>query len=286
MAHLVSSEVVSNLSSLYTASTQISRWLGRQVSCLSKEGGLPTIFYNVAIVGASAWILYHSISRLFSWIIAFAHERNQYANAWWYRRNGALNMVVVPSDGNCLFHAFGLVLAMKLKIDIVGHGQLRLHTADWIEREYLQAQQNGEQEQGPDCPNPKILDYLRDSMEAYQTVRKNSLNGELDSIAAIEEIEGDNHQIAERRREIEADLAALSNFTREQYVEECRKDRFHGSSVELFALSEMCCVRIKIQRMVGQRILEGFSQTYGKSFKSEIVLVHVDGNHYNSAFPT
>ncbi len=235
------------------------------------------------------------IKEILKFLIKITHEKNQYFSLWQYRYNGELNTIPVPSDGNCLFHAFGALLALMRGTAVIDHVRLRHNVADWIQGEYHKAERDGIQEQDSFCDNPEILDHLRDSREAYYAVHRKRLDEDLDSLTA-QEIMGENADlIAGKRRQIKGELAALQEPTRAEYVELFRQNEFHGGTAEIYALSQMFQVKIEIERLyvkyrVGGQIasahrIKGYDRTYGKDFETTMTLVNMDGCHYDAALP-
>lgn len=236
------------------------------------------------------------IKSILDYLDTMIRGRDQYAPHWQYRHNDELNTIRVPSDGNCLFHAFGIVLSLTREAAPMDHAEMRQSVAGWIERQYLEAEKEGGEEQGPDCEHPRILDYLRASIESYQAVRRLDLEGELASLNIQEGMGEDPVRIAAARKQTEAALGALPHLTRAEYVTLCRGDQFHGGPAEIYALSEMFRVRIEIERLyvkydrdgqiVSQRRIAGFDRVYGAQYHDRVVLVNMGGDHYDATLPT
>ncbi len=171
---------------------------------------------------------------------------------------------------------------------------LRRRVADWIDQEHKKAEQQGVQEQGPDCENPGILDHLHASMESYQVVRVRDLKGELESLQVQETMGESVSDIQATRETIDAELSSLNELTREGYVALCRQDKFHGGPVEIYAISQLFNVNIEIERLyvtyaggrvVSSRRIRGFDRSYGSGFDTTITLVNVGGDHYDADLP-
>lgn len=221
------------------------------------------------------------------------HKRGVLGQEWQYRFNDELKTIPVPTDGDCLYHAACALLKLVDKEELTPEA-LRDRVANWIDTKYKEAEQQGVQEQGPDCEHPGILDHLRASIESYQAVRRRDLDGELDSLQVQESMGEGAAAIAAARLKINEELSSLNDLTREGYIALCRQDKFHGGPVEIYAISELFQVNIEIERLyvryadsqiVSSRRIRGFDLSYGVGFDRTITLVNVGGDHYDASLP-
>ena len=220
-------------------------------------------------------------------------KRGVLGQEWQYRFNDELKTIPVSSDGNCLYHATCALLKLVDKEELTPEA-LRDRVANWIDAKYKEAEEQAVQEQDPDCEHPGILDHLRASIESCQAVRMRDLNSELESLEVQEAMGGDVLAIAAARAKINEELPSVNDLTRKDYIALCRQDKFHGGSVEIYAISQIFEVNIEIERLyvtyadgqiVSSRRIQGFDRSYGVGFDRTITLVNVGGGHYDAALP-
>jgi hypothetical protein len=208
------------------------------------------------------------------------------------------NIISSPPQGDCLFITAGRGLQM-LKGSLVAHwpvgstipeGELnhdafRAEVVAWM-REH----DEGELSQQIDA-----------AIEAYKAAKLRHLNFELQSANATidminDEIYNDpqngqlQNQLAaamEQPALIEAQIREVEAVaTHDDYFNLVQNVGFFASGAELYAISTMYHVQIKVVRMIGNRRVEGFDLPFHPEYgEPSITVVHKNGDHFDLEVP-
>lgn len=145
------------------------------------------------------------------------------------------NIFNVPSDGNCLYHAFllGLFFYNRINPADISHLDLRAFVIGWLRTELAKPIEQ---------KDPFVETFLQMSIDDYQDSKKKEKREELatlELVAAEETPEGANARA--RIAPIREELAILEQeqISFEDYLTRASQPGFFCSSAELFALGKL-----------------------------------------------
>ncbi|MDE3046432.1 MAG: hypothetical protein KGJ02_07300 [Verrucomicrobiota bacterium] len=190
--------------------------------------------------------------------------------------------MVVPGDGNCLFHA---ILAKLQLIEprpfIAGFTplELRLQANVWLKEKY---QQNDEQ----------VVRFLTEALESYHAAKRRSLEEDKSSHTFIVQnwrqlgsSEEDARASALKLQAIEQGEKELAELDISRYLQLAAREGFFGCIAEVYALSHICNRTIKVNYKVRGEIWEQktFSPSDASVGDRPITLAYkVDQRHFNA----
>ena len=184
-------------------------------------------------------------------------------------------VVEVPGDGNCLYHS---VLEKLAALGLVGaktsHMDLRNKVVSWLDQ---------------NKNDPQVVADLRDSMSAFREMKKERIEFELNSnrqalenereFLAPEEIE----RCIKEFENAEKQLEELNHFDVTAYLEHAKRPGFFSGAAELYALSKMYDVTIRVRQRFERNYLDpGSDRLFNEGKEKKITLIYeMDGAHFN-----
>lgn len=179
------------------------------------------------------------------------------------------NILQVPSDGNCFFHAMSKGLIM-LKDHIrwhqaaENHATLRPQIVNWM-RENV-------------ASDPVLRQYIAEAIEAFQAVKATQHQ---DQEATLMAIELGGEDVSEARRALAEEKAAVDAMDQGSYLDMIARDGFFASNAERYAIANIYGITVGVQRRIpGVVRLLDLDPDIGVGSK-KITLVLVDGNHFD-----
>lgn len=150
----------------------------------------------------------------------------------------ASNIINVPGDGNCFFHA--ALIGLELHgIAVVGdsHLTLRQATIAWL---------RGHQE------DALVVEQMQESVDAYLQNQRARLRSEVDSLTAmLDFLEGQQRREADQaiRLAQQALGTVEAGLTHEQYLGMTERPGFFASMAEIYALSQRYDLGISVSHL-------------------------------------
>jgi|GEM_PF-3107672 len=178
-------------------------------------------------------------------------------------------IIPVPGDGNCLFHALSKGLSLIKDIEEIDHASLREKAIAWIK-----SHKNSD---------AVLQEHLASAIENYIAAKTAEFNENIENLKEIAQFEsGESIKLAKSK--MTAELERISNLTIDQYLELAGQEGFYGTLAEIYAISNLYKVQVRINRIFNGRIFTNLqppvNEHYGEPF---ITLSHENGNHFNLA---
>ena len=175
----------------------------------------------------------------------------------------------ISDDENSLFYSLQNALESADKIThTTAAPELRKMVVAWL-RENL-------------SENEELKKEIEKSIEAYTSLHRENLEMQLKSAKAAQKLHG--LEVYEKVESIEKALKELENFDAEKYFNAMEQFGFFGSNAELYAISQIFNVNIRITRIYnGIELKLDYGVTYESNYPNTpwIHLRHVNGDHFD-----
>lgn len=181
----------------------------------------------------------------------------------------------VPGDGNCLYHSFllGLDFCHLALPSITTDMTLRRGANEWLNKHK---------------GKPEVQEFLNEAIASYVDARKMQLNIERESESAIvnnaEALGVAEQEIAASLQalgKIEGDLRELDQLDIPLYLTLAAQDKFFGTIAEIYALSKLYNVSIKVKYLVAGREFDERTFNPGQP-KMVILRYKVGASHFDA----
>jgi len=171
--------------------------------------------------------------------------------------------IKVADDGNCLYHALALGLKMTNGIT-VDHATLRKQAVDWMKAN-----------KGSDNT---LKGYFKDAIDDTKKAATFKYGQEL---ANLETILGMGIDVAGEMTRLKEGHEKILKLDVDQYLEEAGENAFFGTKAEIYAISTIYQVSVKIFRIYNGKPIN-FQEVVNPEFSQNIIaLQHENGNHFN-----
>ncbi len=171
--------------------------------------------------------------------------------------------IKVDNDGNCLYHALALGLKKAKNIE-VDHATLRKKAVDWMKA---------------NKDSDSILKgHFKDAIDDTKKAATFKYGQELASLETIREMGMD---VEGQMTSLKDGHEKILKLDVDKYLEQAGKNAFFGTRAEIYAISTIYEVSVKIFRIYNGKPID-FQEVVNPQFSQQtIALQHENGNHFN-----